>query len=175
MFVVDLQNQSVSQSPMCTESVSLLAIFCSTAEGARPQIYGMRSISRTYASQRGWLYLLKPPLTPPPTWVSSYNTGPALWLGMVLLIKAAEASAPPSFSAGAVEAGEGSGYNGRSNAAVEDLEYAALAERTLGKFGPYLVDVSILVLNFGAVMSYVILVGGLTTSLLSGTKVQRVL
>ncbi|CAM9281738.1 unnamed protein product, partial [Hapterophycus canaliculatus] len=36
-----------------------------------------------------------------------------------------------------------------------------------------LVDVSIPVLNFGAVMSYVILVGGLTTSLLSGTKVTE--
>ncbi|CAN0103655.1 unnamed protein product, partial [Laminaria digitata] len=46
------------------------------------------------------------------------------------------------------------------------LEYTEVARRTLGELGPYAVDGSIVLQNFGAVCSYVILVGGLATSII---------
>ncbi|CAM9489938.1 unnamed protein product, partial [Sphacelaria rigidula] len=72
----------------------------------------------------------------------------AVYLGAVALILAAEAT-----SAG--EAGT-----------LEELEFSALAKRTLGSHGGWIVDSSIVVQNFGAVCSYVVLVGSLTTSML---------
>lgn len=79
---------------------------------------------------------------------------PAVWLGAVVLIQAAEASALES------------GKNGGTGGSLEDLEYTAVAARTLGEYGPSLVDGSIVLQNFGSVCSYVILVGGLTTSII---------
>lgn len=49
---------------------------------------------------------------------------------------------------------------------LEELEFSALAKRTVGQHGGWIVDVSIIVGNFGANCSYVILVGSLTTSML---------
>ena len=49
---------------------------------------------------------------------------------------------------------------------IEELDYTVLAARTLGEHGPILVDVSIVTVNFGAVCSYIILIGSLTSSML---------
>lgn len=72
----------------------------------------------------------------------------AVSLGAVVLILAAEAS-----SLGAA-------------GTLEELEFDALAKRTLGYHGGWIVDSSIVVQNFGAVCSYVVLVGSLTSSML---------
>lgn len=74
-------------------------------------------------------------------------------MGAVVLISAAEACS----------LGRGNGSSGT----FDDLEFGTLAARTLGKYGPPMVEISIIVGNFGAVCSYVLLVGGLTTSLLA--------
>lgn len=79
-----------------------------------------------------------------------YPSGAAVWLGGVVLILAAEASSA----------------NG-TGGSLEDLEFATLASRTLGEHGDAMVDLSIVVNNFGAVCSYVILVGSLTSSVLT--------
>lgn len=80
---------------------------------------------------------------------------------MVLLIRATEASLSRH---GSEESG---GSGGNTGAKLEDLDVAKLAKCTIGRHGPLLVDGSIVVLNFGAVCSYVVLVGGLSTTLLS--------
>ncbi|CAM9387943.1 unnamed protein product [Ascophyllum nodosum] len=72
----------------------------------------------------------------------------AVWLGGVVLILAAEASC---------QGGHGS---------VEELDYTVLVARTLGEHGPALVDLSVVTMNFGAVCSYIILIGGLVSSML---------
>ena len=74
--------------------------------------------------------------------------GAAVWLGGVVLILAAEASC---------QGGHGS---------VEELDYTVLVARTLGEHGPALVDLSVVTMNFGAVCSYIILIGGLVSSML---------
>lgn len=86
---------------------------------------------------------------------------------MVVLIKAAEASAPRFSKEGSAEEEGVNGAATDEQAQLEDLEFATLAKRTLGRHGPLLVDGSIVVLNFGAVCSYVVLVGGLATGLLT--------
>ncbi|CAN0426547.1 unnamed protein product, partial [Laminaria digitata] len=48
----------------------------------------------------------------------------------------------------------------------DDLEYTTLAKRTLGKYGPLVVDGSIVLECAGSVCSYVVLIGGLVTSLI---------
>eukprot|EP00903_Cladosiphon_okamuranus_P010528 g9958.t1 len=91
---------------------------------------------------------------------------PAIWLGMVVLIKAAEASASTLAKERGAEKGEKiAATSGRAQ--IEDLEFATIAKRTIGTHAPLLLDGSIVVLNFGAVCSYVVLVGGLTTALLT--------
>lgn len=58
---------------------------------------------------------------------------------------------------------------GESNGSIASPKnkYAMLAEESLGKSGPYIVDAVIAVQNGGAVCSYVVILGGLATSLLS--------
>lgn len=77
------------------------------------------------------------------------TAGATTYLGTVALILAAEVSST-----------HGTGT-------LEELEFAALAKRTLGHYGGWVVDGSIVVQNFGAVCSYVVLVGSLTTSMLT--------
>eukprot|EP00903_Cladosiphon_okamuranus_P010527 g9957.t1 len=97
----------------------------------------------------------------------------AVWVGSVALIKAAEEQQqlqqpPLSETAMTVEEGgkEEGGRSGR--AAHAKTKYAILAEESMGEAGPYIIDGVIAVQNGGAVCSYVIILGGLATSLLSG-------
>lgn len=62
-------------------------------------------------------------------------------------------------------AAEASSANG-TGGSLEDLEFSVLASRTMGEHGEVLINASIVVQNFGAVCSYVLLIGGLTTSML---------
>ena len=84
--------------------------------------------------------------------------GPAVWFGAVVLIQAAEA-----LSSGGGNAGGGDG----DLTALDDLEYTTLARKTLGKHGPSVVDGSIVLECAGSVCSYVLLIGGLATSLIA--------
>ena len=61
---------------------------------------------------------------------------------------------------GEKEAGGGGGTT------VDDLEYTTLARRTLGKCRPSVVDGSIVLECAGSVCSYIVLIGGLVTSLI---------
>lgn len=63
----------------------------------------------------------------------------------------------------AAEVASANGTGGK----LEDLEFATLASRTLGEHGDFIVGSSIVLQNFGAVCSYVLLVGGLTTSVIA--------
>lgn len=75
---------------------------------------------------------------------------------MVVLIQAAEA-----ISSGGGKVG---GYGGTT---LDDLEYTELTRRTLGKYSPTVVDGSIVLQNSGALCAYVLLIGGLSTSLIA--------
>ena len=74
----------------------------------------------------------------------------------MVLIQAAEA-----LSIGGEKEGGGGG-----DTTLDDLEYTTLARRTLGKYGPSVVDGSIVLECAGSVCSYVGLIGGLVTSLI---------
>lgn len=98
-----------------------------------------------------------------------------MWVGSVALIKAAEeqqAQQPPlSEAAMTVDGGGkeegGSSGSGSGNVAHAKNKYAMLAEESMGEAGPYIIDGVIAVQNGGAVCSYVVILGGLATSLLS--------
>ena len=87
-------------------------------------------------------------------------------MGSVALIKAAEEQQlqPPSLS-GEVTVEEGGNHVSVKHAKTK---YAMLAEESMGEAGPYIIDSVIAVQNGGAVCSYVVILGGLATSLLSG-------
>lgn len=92
-------------------------------------------------------------------------------MGSVALIKAAEEQQlqPPSLSGEVTveEGGKGEGGN-RVSVKHAKTKYAMLAEESMGEAGPYIIDSVIAVQNGGAVCSYVVILGGLATSLLSG-------
>ena len=74
----------------------------------------------------------------------------------MVLIRAAEALSSRD--------GEGGDSGGAS---LDDLEYTEIARRTLGKYGAPVLDGSIVLQIAGALCSYVILIGGLVTSLIA--------
>lgn len=82
-----------------------------------------------------------------------------VWLGGVLLVRAAEVCSGASGNRKDVHDGTGS--------SLHDLELSVLAKRTMGEQGDKIADACIIVMNFGGVCSYVVLVGGLTTSVLA--------
>lgn len=77
-------------------------------------------------------------------------------MGVVVLIKAAEAVS--------IRDGEGGAGSGTT---LSDLNYTELARRTLGKYGPPMVDVTMAFQLTGSMCSYILLVGGLMTSLIA--------
>ncbi|CAN0385322.1 unnamed protein product [Discosporangium mesarthrocarpum] len=77
-------------------------------------------------------------------------SGFAVWLGLVVLIEAAERASVIDMSN-----------------KPEDWGFAELAESTLGPSGSLAVDWSIVLTNFGDVCSYVVVIGSLTSSLLT--------
>ena len=85
-----------------------------------------------------------------------YRAGPTIWLAGVVLIKAAEALS--------TRYGEEDGGGGGT--ALANLDYTELARRTLGKYGPPIVDGALALQLTGATCSYVLLIGGLVTSLI---------
>lgn len=95
--------------------------------------------------------------------------GLAVWVGSVVLIKAAEEQQVQPASSSVEEGGKGNGEGGNSvSVAHAKTKYAMLAEESMGGAGPYIIDSVIAVQNGGAVCSYVVILGGLATSLLSG-------
>lgn len=76
---------------------------------------------------------------------------------MVILVKTAEEAFPTI----------GDTSNGaREREQLRDLDFAELAQETMGRGGRVVVNASIVAGNFGDVCSYVLLVGSLTGSLL---------
>ncbi len=107
---------------------------------------------------------------PTPLEFCAREKGLAVWVGSVVLVKAAE-DEPQSASEDAMveEGGDGknggSGANGSGNNVHKKHEYAKLAADSLGDNGPSIVDLSITLQNAGAVCSYIVILGGLVTSL----------
>ena len=102
----------------------------------------------------------------------SARKGLAVWVGSVVLVKAAEDGSPSAPEDATVEEGGigkngGNGANGNDNIVREKHEYAKLAGDSMGDNGPSIVDLAITLQNAGAVCSYVVILGGLVTSLVS--------
>ena len=92
--------------------------------------------------------------------------GIAVWVGSVALIKAAEEQQLQSPSSTVEVGDEREGGSGVSVAHTK-TKYATLAKKSIGEAGPYIIDSVIAVQNGGAVCSYVVVLGGLATSLFS--------
>ena len=87
-------------------------------------------------------------------------------MGSVALIKAAEEQQFQLPSSTVEKGGKGEGWE-RVRVAHAKTKYAMLAEGSMGEVGPYIIDSVIAVQNGGAVCSYVVVLGGLATSLFS--------
>lgn len=93
-------------------------------------------------------------------------TGTAIYLSEVLLVLAAEVISSGDAATAQQVAESGSPATG-SGASIDELEYTVVARRTLGRRGAKAVDAFIFVQSFGTALSILIIMGSLTTSVLS--------
>lgn len=85
--------------------------------------------------------------------------GTATWMGAFLLIGAAEAS-----STGMDVAKD---WDDPSSATLKELNFASAIRRTIGRGGGMFTDLVVILALFGANCSYMVIIGGLVTSLIT--------